>query len=253
MRARATALGADPGKWELIGLASSALREVMKALGALAVVVCAHEGLPEPETFYVTELERSLAIRHAYRIFYADVAPWREPTPAELPLRLRRAANAIAKLVGRPVYASMRVHDRFSLRATQHKLRDWLAAAAGASRAVHEAAGLRLFQDLAHLAELMQAVNERAELREHDARVIDAQIAALETGSPVLGPVARALGGIAGRDPQLDRLLSNESPPSTATLLARLREIRRLLAPSAGPAPTPRPGPGALDHGDDFI
>lgn len=253
LRARLAALdgmGASPGKWELIAAASSALREVMKALGALAVAVCGHEVLPEPRTFYVTELERSLTIRRAYRIFHADIAPAREPHGPELAQRLRRAANAIAKLAGRPVYPSMRVTDRFALRALQRRLHAWLAAGDLEPRA-REVAGVRLFQDLAHLAELMQGVNERAELRAHDARLIAAQIAALEAGAAV-GCVALALRAVEGRDARLDALLAREDPPREALLL-RLRELCAKLAPTAQSQPAPRPSPADLVEGDDFI
>lgn len=253
LRARLTALdgmGGAPGKWELIAAASSALREIMKALGALAVAVCNHEGLPEPRTFYVTELDRSLAIRRAYRIFYADVAPAREPHGPELVVRLRRAANAIAKLAGRPIYASMRVTDRFSLRSVQRRLHGWLAAHDMDARA-REVAGIRLFQDLAHLAELMQGVNERAELRAHDARVIAEQLVALQAGAGVAA-VVQALRVIEGRDARLDALLAVEPPDEDAVRL-RLRELMAKLAPQPPSQPAPRPSPADLTDGEDFI
>jgi hypothetical protein len=255
LRARVTmldGLGEAPGKWELIAAAGSALREIMKALGALAVAVCAAEGLPEPATFYVTELERSLAVRRAYRIFHADVAPGNEPTGLEVKPRLRRAANAMAKLVGRPIYASMRVHDRFSLRAMQRRLHAWLALA-GAASVAHEAAGVRLFQDLAHLTELMMAVNERAELRAHDARVIEAQIGALEAGHAELAGALSALRAIEGRDAWLDAVMTARAPIDEAALLARLRALRQKLSPRHPSEPAPRPAPADLTEGDDFI
>lgn len=255
LRARLLALdamGASPGKWEIIGAASSALREVMKALGALAVVVCDHESLPEPTTFYVTELERSLIIRRAYRIFYGDVAPSREPQGSEIQARLRRAANAIAKLVGRPIYPSLRVHDRFALRTTQRKLQGWLSDASLDAKA-RETAGIRLFQNLAHLAELMLAVNERAELRQHDARVITEQIAALESDRADVGAALRALRVVEGRDLRLDAMLAGDEPPTRSALLARLRELGRNLAPRPPSTPAPRPFPGDLTESDDFL
>jgi len=255
LRARLMALdamGPSPGKWEMIGAASSALREVMKALGALSVVVCDHESLPEPTTFYVTELERSLIIRRAYRIFYGDVAPWREPQGSEIQARLRRAANAIAKLVGRPIYPSLRVHDRFALRTTQRKLQDWLSDASLDAK-TREAAGIRLFQNLAHLAELMLAVNERAELRQHDGRVIAEQLAALEPDCADVGAALRSLRAVEGRDLRLDTMLAGDDPPTRAALLARLRELGRSLAPRAPSTPAPRPSPGDLVESDDFL
>lgn len=254
LRARLAALdgmGASPAKWELVAAASSALREVMKALGALAVAVCGHEGLPEPRTFYVTELERSLAVRRAYRIFYADVAPAREPRGPELAVRLRRAANAIAKLAGRPIYPSMRVTDRFSLRALQRRLQGWLAAVDMDPRA-REVAGVRLFQDLAHMAELMQGVKERAELRAYDARLIAEQLAALESGAADVASAARALQAIEGRDARLDALLGVEWPVRDA-VIARLRELLAKLAPQPPSQPAPRPAPADLTDAEDFI
>jgi hypothetical protein len=245
------ALGPAPSKWELIAACSSALREVMKALGALALAICAQEGLAEPATFYVTEVERSLAVRRAYRIFHADIAPAHEPHGAEIKPRLRRAANAIAKLVGRPIYASMRVHDRFGLRSMQRRLRAWLAATTGTT--AHDAAGLRLFQDLAHLTELMMSVNDRAELRAHDARVAESQLAALEQGAASVAAALSALRVMEGRDAWLDAAMGAASPPEKAELVAHLERLVLGLTPQRPSVSGPRRAPVELPDGDEYI
>jgi hypothetical protein len=247
------AMGAAPGKkWEVISTASSALREILKALGALAVAVCAHERLPEPSTFYVTELSRSLAIRRAYRILHAEVDPAHEPGPSEAWRRLRRAASAIAKLVGRAIYPSMRVHDRYSLRTMQHRLASFLADTSGDAKA-REAAGLRLFQDLGNLVELMLHVNDRAELRAHDARVLAEVVPALELEGAPLAPAIEALRAVYGRDLELDAMLGGEDPPTAAQLVAKLQKLQLQLAPQAPSVPAPRPSAAELGVGEDFI
>jgi hypothetical protein len=239
------------GKWEIIDAASSSLREVLKALGAIDVAVCELEGLPCPTTFYVTELERSLAIRRAYRILHADVAPGVDPRGPEVGLRLRRAANSIAKLAGRPIYASMRVHDRFMLRGVQRRLQAWLVPSSEDPKA-REAAGVRLYQDVAHLAELMLGVNERAELRKHDAEIASETVRGLEGGQLDVPRAAERLRAIQGRDLELDTLLAEPSPPPAGALLTRLRALSDRLTPRAPSTPAPRPLSGELFE-DDFL
>jgi hypothetical protein len=239
------------GKWEIIDAASSSLREVLKALGAIDVAVCELEGLPCPTTFYVTELERSLAIRRAYRILHADVSPGVDPKAPEIAMRLRRAANAVAKLAGRPIYPSMRVHDRFMLRSVQRRLQAWLVPSSEDPKS-REAAGVRLYQDVAHLAELMLGVNERAELRKHDAEVATDVLRGLEGGTLEATRASERLRAIQGRDLELDALLAATEPPATAALLARLRDVVEHLAPRARSTPAPRPLSGELSE-DDFI
>lgn len=238
-------LGRDAGKWEIIDVASSAMREIGKALGAVDLAVCQLERLPEPNTFYVTELERSLSIRHAYRIFHHEVA--RDVPGLDCAARLRRAANAIAKLVGRPIYPSMRVHDRFMLRAVQKKLHAWLAAAAPAGGG--GASGPRLLEDVVHVAELMLKVNERAELRAHDAELALAAADQLAAERLSLVDARVRLVALQGRDPGLDALLACEPP--VPVLLAKLREVAERLVPRPAPAAasrsSDRPKPAALD------
>lgn len=253
LRGRATSLGSlgpGSGKWEVIAAASSALREILKALGALELAVCEHEELPVPATFYVTELERSLQVRRAYRIFHADIGPAREVSGADVGLRLRRAANAIAKLAGRPVYASMRVHDRFMIRSVQRRLQAWLRGVDEEPRA-REAAGVRLFQDLAHLAELMMGVNERAELRRHDEALCVEVMAALQAEQLEVPRAVASLAALQGRDGPLDALLAASSVPTSAALCEHLEALRARLAPRRESAPAPRPSAEDLD--DDWI
>jgi hypothetical protein len=244
LRRRAAALAelaADAGKWELIDAASSALREIGKALGAVDLAVCQLEGLPEPCTFYVTELERSLSIRHAYRIFHHEVA--RDVPGLDCSARLRRAANAIAKLVGRPVYPSMRVHDRFMLRTVQKKLHAWLATGGGSN-----GSGPRLVEDVVHVAELMLKVGERAELRAHDAELALSVAGQLEAERLSLVEARVRLAALQGRDAALDSLLGTEPP--IPVLLAKLREVAERLVPTPVASATTRsdrPKPAALD------
>ena len=224
----------------------------MKALGALTVAICQLEGLPEPQTFYVTELERSLTVRRAYRIFYTDVDPTHDPSSGPIGPRLRRAATSIAKLCGRPIYPSMRVHDRYSLRMIQQRLQAWLAPNDSDPRLV-EAAGVRLFQDIAHLTELMLGVNERPELRLHDARISASVAESLERGDIDVPGAIEALAVIKGRDANLDAMLASATLPSMAALLARLRELTQQLTPRKSSVSGPIDAVTELPEGDDFI
>lgn len=176
----------DPShpRWEILSAASGALREVIKALGAVDAAICQFEGMPVDTSHLAGELERSLRTRDAYLSFRRDVLGGGPPEPADVDRRLRLAAASIAKLVGREIYPHLRISDRAMLRSIQARIRAFLASpkVTGEERA---AEGLRLYQDLASLADLMMGVNRRAELLEHDRRTQEQDGgAAKERGEP---------------------------------------------------------------------
>ncbi len=236
-------------KWEIIATVGGALREAMKALGALDIAICEAEGLPEPKSFYITELERSLAVRRAYRVFFEDIAPRREPAPGEVHARLRRVGISIGKLVGRPIYAAMRIHDRHMLRQVQHRVIAWLGSSPQDASA--ETNGLRVWEDVAHLAEMMMRVNERAELRAHDERTLRGVAEDLPRGALCGADLATRLRPCWGRDADLDRVIEGGSLDDDALGVVLARVIA-VLAPRTGLSETPRPSPASLPDNDSF-
>lgn len=162
-------------RWEILSACSGALREVIKALGAVDAAICQFEGMPVDTSHLAGALDRALRTRVAYLSFRSDVLGAGPPEPAEVHRRLRLAAASIAKLVGRDIYPHLRISDRAMLRQIQARIRSFLASPkagdeAREAREAREAEGLRLYQDLASLADLIMGVNRRSELIEHDRR-----------------------------------------------------------------------------------
>ncbi|MCC6557544.1 MAG: hypothetical protein IT372_31720 [Polyangiaceae bacterium] len=178
------ALARTERSWELIDACDSAAREALRCLGAFDLALCHHAGLPTEPSYYETELPRSLAVRHAYRVFHRDVTEGGPPSPDDIAARLRRTGAAIAKLCGRDIYPAMRVRDRHLLHRMQTRIHAWLLADRRAGSTPGDpdegspTAGVRLYQEIAGLADLMLDVNKRAELVEHDRRARAADAAA---------------------------------------------------------------------------
>lgn len=208
----------DDQKWELIAYCSSAVREILKSLAAIEMAIAEHEGLTAVCRYYVSELDRALQVRRAYVTFRNEVIGQGTPEPTDAPRRLRVAASAIAKLIGRPAYAFARVHDRSNIRRIQVRIREQLTANARVAnesidprdQRVLELGAVRLWQDLANVAELVMAINNRAELREHDRSACEKALACLRA-SDVEGALG-LLRDSCGRDAQLDKTLAERAP-----------------------------------------
>ncbi|MGZ3419939.1 MAG: hypothetical protein ACXVEE_18835 [Polyangiales bacterium] len=214
LRGRRQMLAAVPldRRWDLIAACSSAVREMLKSASAVELGIAAYEDLPATSRYYVTELERALAIRRAYVRFRQDVLAGNHASGAR---RLRLAASAIAKLVGRPAYAFARVHDRCQIRQFHARIREQLVEHARVTEAsevaVVEVASSRVYQDLVNLAELMMQINLRAELREHDAVLLTKLTTELRTENlqeEKVDEMLARLRPLLGRDSDLDEILA---------------------------------------------
>jgi hypothetical protein len=220
--------------WDLIDVCGSAARDVLKSLGALDAALCRLLGLAPPRSYYVSELDRSLRVRRAYALFQRallELAGSGEPRA-----RLRSGANLIARLIGRDDYPHFRVHDRQMLRALQGRIRSWLVRSSGPEPldAAATLAGERLWQDLLTFAALLQLVNHRAELWEHDRGAILAAAAAIQAHDLTpdqLASIVEPLRFLQGRDPGLDELLLAPSPPPLEAWRATLDRCRTRLEP----------------------
>jgi len=204
----------DPtDRWESVDILGSALREVAKAATALDVAIAECAGLDVDRGRYVHELDRAIDTRRAYVKFRGDVLASEEPTTNTVVARLRAAAAAIAKLVGRPVYAHLRTRDRHQLRTFQGRLAEFLAslgpgAFGGDIPESRARDGLRLFRDLANMTELMMQVNNRAELRANDAMLAERVLEDLaDLDGLALDAALVSLEPIVGRSDELDRIV----------------------------------------------
>lgn len=246
-------------RWDLIAACSSAVREILKSLSAIEIAVAEHEGCSVTTRYYVTELDRSLRVRRAYFTFRAEVLGDGPPPLHDAARRLRSAASALAKLISREAYGFARVHDRSSLREIQRRIREQLTAhataqveAVPARLAMLDVMASRLWQDLANLTELMLLVNNRAELRDHDRKLLHEVHRALADDELDAERARSALAELLGRDPDLDRWIragSRELAPLRPLVAAALEMLDRTCADEPAPESrrrgTDAPGKGA--------
>ncbi len=152
---------------ELIAACGSVLRNLNRTLTAVHLAICERRALT-PTMSLERELAIALEVRAAYTKFRMEIeeahAAWqpdeREPGPA-----LLRAATTIAKLTGRDIFSRLRLQDRIPLRNLQERILAWRTS--GAADPVD---ARRLWQDLYAFTQLLQGVNQRQELLEHDRR-----------------------------------------------------------------------------------
>ncbi|HBL26931.1 MAG TPA: hypothetical protein DD490_08865 [Acidobacteria bacterium] len=216
----------------LLADCGSLLRNLKRALTAVHTAICR---MARMEVTLSLERERHLAleVRAAYAKFrreIEDINALRRPGEQSAGAALHSAATCIAKLTGRDIFSKLRLQDRIELRALQERILAWHAAGG------HDSVGARrLWQDLYGFTHLLQGVNLRQELLEHDREILDrVDTLARESGASQehLEPVLRQLAtALAGRDDDFDALL--QGAPSASELLAALRGLRHQLPNAA--------------------
>lgn len=230
---RLVRLGPDQPRLVLIGECDSALRAILKALGAVDVVIAEASGTP-PRLDFSSVLQSSLRVRRRYATFRARILAGGEPPPGGLHARLRALGTHIAKLVGWDVYPELRVHDRLQIRELQCRILRWLQAGAEATAAD----GMRLWQDLVAFVRMTEQVNRRQELVEHDRGVVgraESALARVPARGDVPEPILRLLGSLEGLDEELDRLLQTGERRADHWRAALARARDGLGPPAAAP------------------
>jgi hypothetical protein len=142
-------------RWELVDAVAGARREILRSLEAIDLVLCEHEGLPCPGAPRPAA-EGAADLRGAYARFRDDIEADSPPDPEDVRRRLRSAGNAIARLLGREISAAMPLGHRMAVRQIQRRILAFLRSVA-ATEEGSPTAGLRTYQDLASLADLMLA------------------------------------------------------------------------------------------------
>ena len=208
-RERLQRLSERAGAWEIIAVAASVRRRILKSATALQRAICLHEGVDCHNSWFRTELERSLEVRRVYALFRRRLELERPPSPEQVYSRLRLAGTSLAILIGSDIYESLRVSDRRMIRELQSKIIAWLRGASEGGR--HPArAGAQIWHDVAAFANLLMQVNNRAELLEHDRAALTRVAGRLASGCSGVELPAELLGpleGIAARDGQLEELV----------------------------------------------
>ena len=215
-------LEAGEDGWQLLEELDGARRRVKKTLTAVAAMLCEAEELT-PELGFASELQTSLATRQAYAKLRQSIGESQEPEDLELYARMRGVGTQIAMLVGRSVYADLRVGDRVEIRSLQARILEWLRTFSASPEAY--LSGRRLWGDLAGFARVLVQVSQRQEVLEHDAHVIAVACASLcgaEPRAELPAALVARLEGLRGLDDELDALL--EERPVEGTRWCRTLE-----------------------------
>lgn len=154
--------GSQP--WAIVGECDGALRRIRKALTAIDHGL-EQAGAGKARLDFSSELEISLDVRRAYGRLRARVRGIGTPQPETFYVQVRAIGTALATVVGWRGYSNLRVRDRLQLRELQRRLLDWFRS----ERDI--AAGQRVWEDIDAFVTMLADVNQRQELREHDARL----------------------------------------------------------------------------------
>lgn len=213
--------------WVIISESGRACNRLVTSAIAVENAICASEGLSRILThLFHGELNRLLQVRRAYAVFRQTVAAGGPATLENVRERLRGAVIGIAQLVGSDVYRDFRASDRRRIESLQSRLIGWLDA----TQEEDALAGLRLWQDVASVSELLLEVNKRAELREHDqamAAMACARLFHADDRPPTIPPdLDLRLQSLFGRDEELDRLIAD---PASHAIEAWRAPLERLV------------------------
>ena len=182
-----------------------ALRRVRKALLTVDQALARAEIAPAKLDF-ASELELSLAVRRTYAQLRRRIRQVGEPASARLPAQLREIASALATVVGWRGYPTLRIRDRMQIRDLQARLLAWFRAPR------EDLEGERIWQDIRYFAEMLEHVNRRQELKEHDTLLLERVCQALTAPSEheLIEPASLSeLAALEGLDDALDALLAS--------------------------------------------
>jgi hypothetical protein len=216
--------------WEFLTACNHARGALIKAAVSLEAAVCARDRVPT-QLDVLDEVPSALRVRAGYRRLQQALAAGGEPERERIGERLAAAAESLESLVASALFVELRVADRCQLRRVVERLDAWLAEGAGFD--LDE--GIRLWQDLAGLAAVMQQVNNRQELVAHD-RVLLLEALGELYGETPLDPAREArlrerLGAVLGRDAELDALLEAGEPLGSAAFLRAVTRAAVRLEP----------------------
>jgi len=205
----------------------TAHRKLLRAAGAVldtARIAGYHDALDAEDHVRSEALDcgPALAVRRAYAAFRKGLRRPEDNSPEAVMAAVRYAATALATLVSTPAYSDVRASDRIALRGLRRRALAW----ARDDRSPRE--GLRLLQDVWTCADLLREINQRQELRAHDAALIRSLLDG-PNGEP--GEWMTRLERLTGLDDELDELIEHgKGTTGNASLFAvvgaRLGQLR---------------------------
>lgn len=219
--------------WQRIAVCDSVLHVSRRCLRALDVLIADAEGLPRGPDDSADETATAVQIRHVFLELHRAVIGDDLPDSDTIRPRLHAVGNCIARVLGRSVAGSIRVHDRYTMRSFQARIRESLLGTRSDDDAAIDDL-TRVWQDLSNFTALLLDVNKREELRTHDrdatAVAIDA-IREMPPAFPCPEAVIEALRPCEGRDPELDALITR------GTTVGTMRQCLERVHATLGPAP----------------
>ncbi|MFW6067282.1 MAG: hypothetical protein ACOC97_03015 [Myxococcota bacterium] len=208
---------------QLLVLCDRARRKLRRSLRALAHALArqAGEDIDLGDEGDV-EVSAAVAVRYMYGKFRRALpACDGESSLPGISRCLRRAATALAMLIGDEDFAEVRVADRLLLRELQQRTLSW-------GRNPDAAEGRRIYSDICSAAELLRGINMRQELRRHDADLLAELAAHLERPDLTAAELRNALvrmRALHGMDDELDALLASAyAGEPLEGLMSRLRQ-----------------------------
>jgi hypothetical protein len=219
--------------WNLVNACSSARRRLIASAIAVENAICAQEGLASTlRDLYLREISHSLEVRKVYALFRQTVLGSGPPSGKNVRQRLRKVATAIAKLIRSDIYGELRTTDRVQIEGLRSRLAEWL----GADHDGDPHGGLRLWQDIENLSELLLGINNRSELREHDQSLVTEAYTSLFQNDRVPDSIAEELRvrlqSLFGRDTEVDRLIVIEGPHTPEDWKSPLERLLESLSPN---------------------
>lgn len=238
LQRRATALDAAVGDDDVHEAIAGVRREIIKAITALSSAITALDNTPfEPPGAYSEELKRSLAIRLAYaRLRSRLLRDVNVNDDDALLLWLRHAGTSLTVLRSQAVHDALRLDDKVLIEQLHQRVLGWVRDVRN-NGTESMLAARRLHTDLRGFAHLLDNVNNRSELRDHDAAVLRE---ALQEPDP--NAQRALLDNIRGRDLALDAALD------AGCDVAALAPLLTVLASRLGLAERP-----AYTITDDFF
>ncbi len=222
----------------LLSEADAALNRLKRALRGLSPLFSEHFGLSCPQ-LSDEEVQAAVATRRAYGELRRRLADDGVPAdPVALESLIRRAADLFEALLYGDQDKTMRIDDRVEMRGLVHRIRSWESA----PRSFNSAEPTHLAQDVVGFVRLLNGINNRQELIEHDQRAAEEALSGLQRCPLDETPSATVLAAIRtleGRDRVVDSLLFADPPaPSRAWLLPLHRLVADLGGRDAKVAPS---------------
>ncbi len=212
----------------------AALSRLRRALAELCPLLADHFGISCPAV-PAKDLEPHLRTRREYGLLRRELAdPGLPLEPEEITARILRARELLADLLNRAEIVPMRIDDRVEMRRLLQRIVEWEV-----SPMVNGDDGARLLEDIIGFVRLLNGINNRQEIIEHDHQTAVEALNALQRSRLDLPPDAsifRLLGALEGRDRTIDSLLLRDPPAPGRDWLFPLHRLTTSLKGGAGQA-----------------